>query len=726
MAFRQRGWLLGAALSLIALGCSDETTTKDVPSPSPSPSSSSTSSPPARAPLSATQKIALAELETATKTTWRVEQNTRLATPSLLAPKVRAESPRLLTGVMTKSASVRRTIDFLHANKDLFRMRDPAAELTPRAAADVTTRPLDRSDALEADELQMTHVRLAQVERGVPVVGGELYAHYDGEGRLTAIQGHYVPELASLSVDPAVSADAARRVALADAEALSRVSTSLDTLAVKAAKPAPAQLSASTPRLIVFAMGREATPSLAWEMTVREDAGRARQWLVTIDAQTGLVIDRIDAIESLKGSGVGVKGDTKPIEYLNDNGTLLLSDESRPAIIRTFDLLNGSDLTKAVLISSNTPTAWDTEGPGRGSGVDAHANMGVVYDFYKTTLGRKSWNDKDELIQNVVHDGVEPDNASYNQVDNIMRFGDGKDVFLPLAGALDVVAHEYTHAVTFNTSALRYETQSGALNEAMSDIFGAIVEHAIKPDPVNNWLIAEGFVKDDKSLRDMVTPSSAKLTAQPSHMKELVNTQQDNGGVHINSGIINKAAHLMTVGGTHPVSNVTVTNPIGFDKLAKVFYRANQRYLIASSDFALAAKATMEAATDLKLAQADLDTIDCAWKAVGVVQGECAAAAAKPQSRAGGDDPSSGGGKSGAPSGDLSDETNSGGTKGDGKTAAKNADKDHDATTQRVSSGCSVALGPSEPSSSPLAGLLLSALFFTVHVARRRKNERQV
>lgn len=666
--------------------------------------------------LDATQASALDRLVQVTGgARWYVEQSAYLQTPTFAAPP-RGRGPRVLapdfaTMTTTKPGAVSlsremiawKTIDFLADHKALFKMVNPRGELI---ASDVT---------IDEGALGMTHVRLSQVERGVPVVGGELYAHYDRGGRLTSIQGHYVPDLAALAVRPALTAEAVRAIAAAAMGEGGR---------------------AERPRLVIFApaidggtnvMGAAPSPPvLGWELVARS-ADNTKMYTLTIDAVTGEVIDRLNANQSIKGSGVGVKGQTRTLEIsAGANGGFTLVDGTRPAPIRTFDLQNFTDLSKAVLVTSSSPNDWDrTNKVGAGSAVDAHVNVGVVYDYFKKTFNRKGWDDKDTQIHNGVHDGALPDNASFNNIDVVMIYGDGKDFFDPLAGALDIIAHEFAHGFTFFTSTLRYENQSGALNESISDVFGVLVEHEVKPDPVNNWLIGEGFVKGDKSLRDIANPGSAKLTAQPSHMKEFVNTQQDQGGVHINSGIPSMASMLMTIGGKHPLSNVEVPKPgIGFDKLAQLWYRANQRYLIASADFGMAAKATLEAAADLKFTQAEVNTIDCAWKAVGVIQGGCAVTPQNTPDGAGadGDEDKDGNGGAGR-GGGADDKKKNAEPEGADPSEKKKTTTTTTTTTQSGGVGCSSAPSAAPPGASlamfgALAGL---AAMIRTRTSRRRR-----
>jgi thermolysin len=222
-----------------------------------------------------------------------------------------------------------------------------------------------------------------------------------------------------------------------------------------------------------------------------------------------------------------------------------------------------------------------------------------------------------------VHFSQNLDNAFWDPTQQGMFYGDGGQRFRALSAGLDVVAHEFTHGVTASTSNLMYENQAGALNEAVSDIFGCFIEHSVNPDPVKNWQIGEHVTLEGGVLRDMMNPASV-AQPQPASMSTFVNTQQDNGGVHVNSGIINNAAYLMTMGGKNPDTNVTVQYGIGWEKSEQVWFRANTKYFIASTNFGQAAQGVLQAARDVGLSQNEINIVDCAFKAVGVAQGSCA------------------------------------------------------------------------------------------------------
>lgn len=176
-----------------------------------------------------------------------------------------------------------------------------------------------------------------------------------------------------------------------------------------------------------------------------------------------------------------------------------------------------------------------------------------------------------------------------------MVYGDGDgQTFTYLSGALDVVAHELSHAVTEYTAGLIYQNESGAINEAISDIFGTVAEYSVGSN--FDWLVGEdiytpGIAGD--GLRSMSNPAA---NGDPDHYSVRYTGTQDNGGVHINSGIVNKAAYLFASGGSH--YGVSVQG-IGVKQMGDVYYRALTVYLTPTSNFSSLRQAVVQSAKDL-------------------------------------------------------------------------------------------------------------------------------
>jgi thermolysin len=597
------------------------------------------------------------------------------------ANRMHLEADRVGAPQLAKGGDVVATTHaFLAQYKSLFAMSDPASELVLRRA--------------QTDELSMTHARFQQHVHGVPVFGAEVTAHYDAAGRITSIDSSYVPNLLGLDLQPAFDAEEARAIAKRDVLSLKKDALEADVVPGQGA-------------LVVHAVD-VAKPALAYRVETRAIFGADPAiWITTIDAKTGAILDRYNNLQTIGGSGIGVLGDTKTLQVTQANGSYVLEDATHGATITTYSA-GSQQITSeqgATQVTSNSATSWDTANPGPGAAVDAHYTAGVVYDYYKNVHGRNGIDGQNGAIMSAAHFGSQYDNAFWDGAS--MSYGDGGQLFRPLSAGLDVGSHEFTHGVTQATSNLTYQGQTGALNEAMSDIFGALIEHSVKPDPKNNWIMGENIsLSGTTGIRDFINPANGQ---QPDNMSKYVNTQQDNGGVHINSGVVNNAMYLMTMGGKNPTSGNGPQYGIGWDTAAKVWYRVNSQYLQSTAKFADAASATMQAASDLKLTANESNIIDCAWKAVGVVQGACSTVT-NPQSTTPGTNGGTTGGTSGGDrtggSPGTSDSSGSGAdssgdNNGDGQTTTPTKHR----TLATASSGCNVGTS-SGADLSAIAGVL--------------------
>ena len=191
-----------------------------------------------------------------------------------------------------------------------------------------------------------------------------------------------------------------------------------------------------------------------------------------------------------------------------------------------------------------------------------------------------------------------------------------------LSGALDVVAHELTHGVTEFTSNLIYRNESGALNEAFSDIMGTSVEFFFQPagsgDSKADYLVRRGRREAGRPALD---GEPAARSAIPITTRGGSLGTADNGGVHINSGIANQAFYLAIEGGTNRTSGLAVQGVGGANReqIEKVFYRAFTQMLPSNATFSQARAATIQAARDLYGANSNAErAVTQAWTAVGV------------------------------------------------------------------------------------------------------------
>jgi Zn-dependent metalloprotease len=225
-----------------------------------------------------------------------------------------------------------------------------------------------------------------------------------------------------------------------------------------------------------------------------------------------------------------------------------------------FDARHKNDLTHAVLARAEGAKPVKDGTVNR-----AYDGFGTTNDFYKKVFGRNSIDDRGMRLDGYVHRGVDFNNAFWDGQGMVFGDGDG-EMFTDFTKSLDVIGHELTHGVTEFTANLEYHDQSGALNESMSDVFGSLVKQwSLKQSAAKaDWLIGAEVTTPKiamDALRSLKAPGTAfdndilGKDPQPDHMKKFVhlpNTEEgDNGGVHINSGIPNKAFFLVatTIGG---------------------------------------------------------------------------------------------------------------------------------------------------------------------------------
>jgi Zn-dependent metalloprotease len=418
----------------------------------------------------------------------------------------------------------------------------------------------------DADGTTMT--RYQQMLGRASVIGAQITTVTDGSGARTAVVGAYLPEL-----------KARNAVTLTRDAALSKAKT---VLAARGLKGEAAQRATvlKTDASLRF------DPRTGRYVYVVDTMARGERPVRWIDAGSGAVVKSLDGLT--EGTGEGVKGDTKTVDStVGTNGAYrMVSADGRKA---TYDFRN---TTNAIWLATDADDVWDTKAPLMVSPdqrplVDAHYYADVVDDFYKDTFKRNSIDNEGMRINSLAHFATNYCNAFWNGL--YMTYGDGNGTTcLPLSGGLDVIGHELTHGVTEHTSGLLYENESGALNEAFSDMMGNTVEFYAAdtgrdPAAMPDWRIGEDVIVQSKGFRNMGNPSEFD---DPDHYSTRYTGTADNGGVHTNSGIANHAYFLAVKGGfnrgcatsgnatpTHTADCDVKVSKIGLGNTKKIFYR---------------------------------------------------------------------------------------------------------------------------------------------------------
>jgi Zn-dependent metalloprotease len=250
---------------------------------------------------------------------------------------------------------------------------------------------------------------------------------------------------------------------------------------------------------------------------------------------------------------------------------------------------------------------------------EAFDGAGATYDLFMDAFGHNSLDGQGMRLVSSVHYSRRYNNAFWNGRQMVYGDGDGR-IFNRFTSSLDICGHELTHGLTQFTAGLYYSGQSGALNEHFSDVFGSIVkQRRLGHDAASaDWIIGDGIFKpgvQGVGIRSMKAPGTAYddpvlgKDPQPDHMSGYVVTDADNGGVHVNSGIPNKAFHLFATA----VGGNTWEGP------GKVWFLALTTLLRSQADFVTAARATVSAAQEVYgSGSAGVAACNDAWQAVGV------------------------------------------------------------------------------------------------------------
>ena len=480
------------------------------------------------------------------------------------------------------------------------------------------------------------HERLQQYHLGLKVVGGSV-VRQTANGVVTSLLGQvYRAEVDSAA--PGLTAQAAAARLRASGAAL-------------VTEPA-----------LAFLGRDDGAITLVYEVSVRREAFDART--IYLDAATGAELLSLPLVkdQGAVGEGLGVLGDRKKVAARQVGSVFYAEDMLRPPLLWTIDLRSnrtrldqvagGAPLVQ-IDLASDSDNVWTDP-----VAVDAHTYLGWTYDYIFKRIGVRGLDNGNAPMFAGINTyspqqcvGPLP-NGEFGSLcvnafwlgppagpggKGLMVFGNGipsnfvltstGQTVGPLAGALDVVAHELTHGVTDYTSGLEYRNESGALNEAFSDMVGVAAEAYFQPRG-NGPLQADYLMGEDSfqarragSVSGIRSIQSPAAYGHPDHYSVRFAGPEDNGGVHINSGIPNHAFYLAIEGGANRVSGRAVTG-VGFanrDQIERVFFRAFTQMLPVRATFSQARAATIQSARDMYAANAAVErAVTDAWTAVGV------------------------------------------------------------------------------------------------------------
>lgn len=444
-------------------------------------------------------------------------------------------------------------------------------------------------------DARSSHVRIHHRHDGVPVVGSEAILHLDGAGDLLGVTDGLVPATVDVDLDRAIDATAAIEIAESELAC-----TTCWTAAPRA-------------ELAIVQHGTR----VAWRVhLVREDGTAATALpLVDVDAYTGLVLDTTDELRTATAPGTGIARYSGPVLFNTTPaaGTYYLEDTEQRLGVLDF---GGTVGTPAPI--SDDDNAWNAD---QGVAVEAAFDLERVHAYFADVHGFTALESTGDtpaasdpsiaLLAARVHYGSNLIFAAWDGTS--ITFGDGDGVEWGPMTTLDITGHELTHAVIAQTAYLGNTGETGALAEAIADIFGAMVElDATGAQTAGTWQIGEqaytpGIAGD--ALRYLDDPGRNGL---PTRYIDRYQGTSDSGGVHINCAIPEHAFYLLAMGDAQMTG-------IGTRAAEKIWFHALDRYMFSHTDFAGARVATLQAAAELYGAPSvEYGAVATSWSRVGI------------------------------------------------------------------------------------------------------------
>ena len=346
---------------------------------------------------------------------------------------------------------------------------------------------------------------------------------------------------------------------------------------------------------------------------------------VYVDAVNGKILLNDPIIKHATGTAATRYSGSRTISTSQKaGGGFTLKDTVGNYNIATWNMNHGSNYNAATefLDNDNNWTAAEFDnGNFDNAALDAHWGAMMTLDYFRIKHNRNSYNNNGARINSYVHYGTNYSNAFWNGA--VMTYGDGNGATTFPFTSVDICGHEIGHALCEYSAGLFYSYESGALNESLSDIWGACIEKFAAPEK-NPWLLGNEIYSSGTPLRSMMDPNS---TGQPdTYQGSLWYTGDgDNGGVHYNSGVLNHWFYILSEGksGTNDHGRTYNVSGIGMEKAAAITYRAETIYLFPSSQYGDARIAMLLAAEDLYgINSNEYGQVGAAWSAVGVYQME--------------------------------------------------------------------------------------------------------
>jgi bacillolysin len=489
---------------------------------------------------------------------------------------------------------------------------------------------------VENDQLGFTHARHQQYFKNTKVEFGT-YVSHSRNGKVESLSGDYKKIDDNFDVRPILSKDNALTAALATVNANEYMWNTED--AADYYKKTKGQFQPEGELVLIenFAGNSQEEKNqvrLAWKFDIYATAPLSRAH-VYIDAKNGEHIFSNAIIHHVAVPGTLATRYSSTISATTDkvNATSYrLRDITRGGGVNTYNLAQGTRYNRATDFT-DADNNWNNfnNAAKDNAALDGHTGAQATYDFFKNVLGRNSFNNSGGAINSYIHYSRSYVNAFWDGAK--MTYGDGDGVSFDPLTSTDVCGHEIGHGVCTYTANLAYNKESGAMNEALSDIWGACVEYYFETQKglthPGTWAVGEDFDLRNIAVKGFRSMSNPKQFTDPNtyggqywvSQNCTPSSSNDYCGVHTNSGVLNYMFYLLTVGGTgtNDIGNAYTVVGIGIDKAAKIMYRMESNYMTSTTNYLAARTAAIAAANDLYPGNTqEVRSVTNAFYAVGV------------------------------------------------------------------------------------------------------------
>ena len=484
-----------------------------------------------------------------------------------------------------------------------------SVDILPEEGIDWLKKHLNLPDATDftlvretKDELGYTHRRFQQTLYGIPLIGG-VYIIHSKEGRIEMMNGELFPIQAECAPKPVFSKEQAIATAMQyfPSEVYGWEVKLPGHEETRSEYPAPELVY--VPRHLDFTIPEYRA---AYKMDVYALAPLKRAW-VYVDVETGMIIAEENRICHIDEEGTATTFFSGTQTVTTDNtGTNFQSREDGRGV-ETF--------TDTNVLYTDADNNWESiPGDMNEFAMDGHFGSEMYHDMLEEDYGRNSMDDNGHLLTSIIYANQGFNNAFWDG--SVATFGDGDGIQYGHFASPEIVGHEYQHGTTEFSAGLIYNSESGALNESFSDIFGHMNDIRARGEDQALYIVGEQTVIDGQGLRNMADPN---LFNDPDTYGG--DFWEDFNDVHYNSGVQNHWFHILSEGetGTNDLGDDYSVSGLGTAAVGQIAMRNLTVYLTPSSNYADAAFYARQATIDIYGGCAtEIAEVANAWYAVGV------------------------------------------------------------------------------------------------------------